>query len=132
TVLAQRGGSGLTGGGVAHEHGDGRADATGEREQFERGLPDLAVRVVDENENFRHSALLFLRVCGRCGADGSDELLGREPVDELLPAVALVRDDLAGRAAGGLLELRDLRPRTGTAGRGVEAQVAQAVLRDRL
>src|SRR5699024_1683774 len=131
-VLAQGRGGGLTRGGIADEDGDGRADATGEREQFERGLPDRAVRVVDENENFRHSALLFLRVCGRWWADGSDELLVREPVDELLPAVAFIRDDFTGGAAGSRRQFDDLRERTGAAGGGIEAQSAQVVLRDGL
>ncbi|GAA3114222.1 hypothetical protein GCM10020254_70860 [Streptomyces goshikiensis] len=46
------------GGGVgragAQGDGDGLADAAGQRQQFEGGLADGAVHVVDVDENFSH------------------------------------------------------------------------------
>ncbi len=92
-------------GAVADDHRDGVTEAAGDGEQLGGGLADGSVVVVDQDEDLAHGVLLKVSV-----DVWSDELLGREELDELDATVALVGDDLAVAARRTRGHLGDRRP----------------------
>ena len=102
-------------------------EPAGDRQQLGRGLADLAVGVVDQNENFGHGGYLLL------DRSGSEELLGGQELGELGASVALVGDDLALGPRRPLAEGEHLRPRAGQPDLGrVHAEVGERPRLDRL